>query len=63
MRQRLSGCFQFPKKAVLVPSEGFSKYHSELARNIIFQAQKNLVSAGLCRTDGAVWPLLALYIS
>lgn len=57
MRQRLSGCFQFPKKAVLVPSEGFSKYHSELARNIIFQAQKNLIS------DGAVWPLLALYIS
>lgn len=63
MRQRLSGCFQFPKKAVLVPSEGFSKYHSELERNIIFQAQKNLVSSGLCRTDGAVWPLLALYIS
>lgn len=61
-RQRLSGCFQFPKKAVLVHSEGFSNSHSKLARTIIFQAQKHLISSGLGRTVGAVWPLLALYV-
>lgn len=62
MRQRLSGCFQFPKKAVLMPSEHFSNSHSELARTIIFQARKHPISSGSGRTVGAVWPLLALYV-